>query len=236
MEPSVFLKRMQQLAELTERDKAAIQALPWSTDRTYRGRDILSVGDRPDYLYVVVSGWAARYGLRRDGSRRITSFMLPGDFCGIHSVAEIAMDHAIVAITDCQVARVRKSYIEQAIHGSPELSKALWHAKAADEAILRMWLLSSRNAEQAVAHLLCELHARMDSFGGVDQGQFELPITQEHIADALGITAVHTNRMLRRLVQAHLIHYGDGRLCIPDLAKLRHHCAFSIGYMHQGQR
>lgn len=233
MSASIFVSRLMQLADLREADVEVIQRLPWFSSDVRRGRDIVAAGERPDYVYVVESGWAARYSLRSDGSRRITGFMLPGDFCGIHAVVDVAMEHAIVALTNCQIARIRKPMIDAAVAASPVFGQALWHAKLIDEAILRVWLLNSHDAEKAIAHLLCELHVRLEFTHGEHIATFEAPLTQEHLADALGLTPVHVNRMLRKLAEAGLIEYEHRVYSIPNIENLRRHCSFSLHYLHQ---
>lgn len=232
MPSELLLKRLCQLANLGEDDSALVRALPWSVGTVKRSRDILSVGDQPSYVYVIREGWAARYGLRVDGTRRITGFMIPGDFCGIHAVAEEPMDHAITALTDCEVARVQKHVIEQAVAAAPSIGKALWRAKLMDEAILRIWLLNSQDAAQSLAHLLCELHARVSAIGGVHAGTFQAPLTQEHVGDALGLTAVHVNRMVKKLRDERLVEFSHRETVIPNVAALRKFCNFSPGYLH----
>jgi CRP-like cAMP-binding protein len=217
-----FAERLCSLASLSDEDVASIQAMPWSVVRVRRARDILSLGDRPDYVYVVETGWAARYSIRGNGSRRITGFMLPGDFCGIHAVTSQAMDHAIVALTDCEVARIPRQAIGQ----------ALWRAKLTDEAILRTWLLNSHDAAQALAHLLCELHARTAVIGMANAGRFHAPLTQQHMGDALGLTPVHINRMVKLLRLQGLAEISNGEVVVPDIEALRHFCHFSADYLH----
>lgn len=236
MPAQIFVDHLNRLADLTEEDMQIVAALPWSVVNVRRAREILSVGDRPSYVYVIKSGWAARYSIRTNGSRRITGFMLPGDFCGIHAVTNTSMEHAILALTDCEVARIQKSEIDSAVSASPAIAQALWHAKLTDEAILRMWLLNSQDAAQALAHLLCELHARAEAIGMVEHGRFAVPLTQEHIGDALGITAVHTNRMVKLLRGQGLAEITHGEVVIPDVWALRKSCGFTPGYLHLTSR
>lgn len=227
-----FAKRLRDLAGLSGGEIEAIRAMPWSTVTVRRARDILSLGDRPDYLYVIEDGWGARYGVRSDGSRRITGFMLPGDLCGIHAITDEAMDHAIVALTDCRVARVGNGAIADAVASSPAIAQALWRAKLADEATLRTWLLNSHDAAEALAHLICELHARADAIGLVHDRRFRAPLTQEHIGDALGFTSVHVNRMVKLLRTSGLTEVASGEVIVPDVEALRRFCGFSPAYLH----
>ncbi len=227
-----FAERLSSLGNLSDSDVNAILSMPWSAVSVKRGKDILSLGERPDYVYVIESGWAARYGVRRNGTRRITGFMLPGDFCGIHATTGEPMEHAIVALSTCEVARISKSALQEVLATSLAISTALWRAKLTDEAILRMWLLNSQEAAQALAHLLCELHARAEATGLVHEGHFAAPLTQEHIGDAIGITSVHTNRIVKMLREAKLATVRGGEVVVPDIEALRRYCGFSPAYLH----
>lgn len=231
-----FLDRLSQLSTLDEIDVDLVQSIPWSSITVKRGSDILRLGDCPNYVYVIESGWAARYSIRRNGTRRITGFMLPGDFCGIHAVTAEPMEHAITTLTECEVARVQASIVEEAVAVSPAIGKALWRAKLTDEAILRMWLLNSQDAETALAHLICELHARVDVIGAVHDDRFLVPVIQEQIGDALGMSAVHVNRMMKQLRLSGLVRFEGHEIIIPDIVALRAACSFSPAYLHLPER
>jgi len=198
-----------------------------------RRRDIISDGDSPEFLHLVVEGWAARYKILKDGSRRITAFMLPGDFCDLHATLLHAMDHAILAVTNCRIAYVANEEIDRITKVSATLARAFWRATLVDEAILRQWLVNSgrRNAFEAVAHLLCELHFRSQLIG-LGSARLALPLTQEDLADASGLTAVHVNRMLQRMRKEGLIEMANGQLFVPDVRALRQSCGFDPNYFH----
>lgn len=231
MNDNAFLLKLATLVPLGAAELELVTALPMQTTRVARHRDLLSTGQHPDYAYVVQSGWAARYGMRPDGSRRITGFMLPGDFCGIHAVSQAAMDHAIVALTECEVVRIERAAIADLVERSALLAQAIWRAKLVDEAILRQWLLNSADAFQAVGHLLCELHARAQMVGLAEGGRCHVPLTQEHLGDAIGITSVHTNRVMQRLRTEQLLELAHGELHIPDVRALRRACSFDPRYL-----
>ena len=231
-----FAERLSSLGHLSASDVDAILSMPWSAISVKRARDILSLGERPDYVYVIDSGWAARYGVRSSGTRRITGFMLPGDFCGIHATTGEPMDHAIVALSNCEVSRISKSAFQEVLATSPAISTALWRAKLTDESILRMWLLNSQEAAQALAHLLCELHARAEATGLVHEGHFAAPLTQEHMGDAIGMTSVHTNRIVKVLREAKLATVGGGEVVVHDIEALQRYCGFSPAYLHLPER
>lgn len=215
-----WITKLHNLVDLTVKGERAVRALNSSVSSITRHRDFISRLKAPDYFYVIVSGWAARYCIRSDGSRRITGFMLPGDFCGIHAVTHSAMDHAIVALTNCEVAAIPIAEIEALCSNVPEFALALWRAKLVDEAMLRQWLLSSSDALQATARMLCELSARAKAARLDVDGICALPITQEQLGDAVGITGVHTNRVLKILRTEELVDYAFGHLRVLRADKL----------------
>jgi len=228
-----MLRKLNTLVELSTADTDTLLSLPYTVTDVRHHRDILAVGERPDFVYVILSGWAARYSRRADGSRRITGLMLPGDFCGIHAVAGAAMEHAIVAVTNCEVGKIDKQAMEAAVQRSPAIGQALWRAKLIDEAILRVWLMNSQDAYQAMAHLLCELFERARMAGLAEHNRFYVPLTQEALGELLGITAVHTNRVMRRLQDEELVDYAGKEFFIPDVAALKAVSSFSPAYLHQ---
>lgn len=232
MSAKLFLDRLGKLATLQESDNGLIQSIPWSTVSVKRSREILRVGGRPSYVFAINSGWAARYSMRRDGSRRITGFMLPGDFCGIHALTEEAMDHSIVAITDCDVTRVSASLIAEVVAASSTIAKAFWRAKLVEEAIMRMWLLNSHDAETALAHLICELHVRAAAIDAVHNDRFLMPIIQDQLGEALGLSGVHVNRMMKKLRLSGLVDFKGHEVIIPDVTALRTACNFFASYLH----
>lgn len=198
-------------------------------------RDIISEGDKPEHVHVILEGWAARYKVLPDGSRQIVAFLVPGDFCDLHVTILRRMDHGIVALTPAKVAFVPHKVMEDLPINRPSLGRALWRATLVDEAVLRSWIVSigRRDARVRIAHLLCELHARLALVGLAADGEFELPLTQEVIADATGLTPVHVNRMLQQLRAEELIVLESNRLAVPDLAALANVAGFDANYLHR---
>lgn len=226
-----LIDRFKRLTSLTEQDTCALQRLPFALQQVGKYRDAIIKGETPLYLYVILNGWAGRYNLRSDGSRRITSYLLPGDFCGIHAVCHAPMDHSIVALTNCTLARIDLTHFHALIAGSPAIERALWQAKLIDEAILRTWLLNSDDALRTKAHLLCELEARLYPDALDNERKMPLPITQEQLGDALGLTPVHVNRIMRQLRERGLATAQQGTLHIPDLTALRKEASFDPSYL-----
>lgn len=232
-----LVAKLSAVAHLTHEDEAAIHALCRSPRRVPPRRPIISEGEKADYVHIMVEGWAARSKTLPDGSRQITAFLIPGDFCDLHVTILGEMDHDVVALSDAKVAYVPHQIMEDLPRDRPELGRALWWATLVDEAVLRSWIsnIGRRDAYQRVGHLFCELHARLKLVGLVEDDRFELPLTQEVIADALGLTPVHVNRTLQRLRRAGLIELSTRSLTILDVPRLRTRAGFNPNYLHGGR-
>ena len=232
------IAKLATVADLRDSDIEKLTAL-CNDVRTVRGkRDILREGDRPDHVHVIIEGWAARYKTLRDGSRQIVAYLIPGDFCDLHVAVLGHMDHGIVALTDCRIAYIPSDALDALTSDHNGLTKALWWATLVDEAVLREWVLNvgRRDAYERIAHLLCEMHARMKMVGLVEDGRLALPLTQDQLADTTGLTPVHVNRTLQRLRTEKLIEIGKGILTILDVNALRKAAGFNGNYLHIQRR
>ncbi len=236
--PDALFAKLEMGGGLEEADREALGALCADVRAVAANRDIISEGDSPDFVHLMIAGWAARYKIVPDGARQITAFLLPGDFCDAHVAVLREMDHGIVALTPATVAYISQQVIETLPLHRPRLARALWWATLVDEAVLRSWIvnLGRRDAYERVAHLLCELRQRLANVGLVEGDHFALPLTQEELADALGLTAVHINRVLQRLRREGLITLKGGTLTILDGKGLRRASGFNPNYLHAKRR
>jgi len=200
--------------------------------------NIISDAERPEYIHVVIEGWAARYKDLPGGSRQITALLLPGDFLDAHVTIIGRMDHSVSAITRCKVAYINPDQLDALASEDNLMARAFWWSTLVDEAILRSWLvnLGRRDAYARVAHLLCEIHARMTQIGLVHEDRLDFPLTQEEIADATGLTAVHTNRTLQRLRADDLIELGRKVLTVLDVPGLQRVAGFEPAFLHLVRR
>lgn len=195
---------------------------------------LIRKGDRPRYVHILLDGWAARYEVVPDGGRSITAFLLPGDLLDQHVTVLGQMDHSIVTLTEATVAFLPNGLLETVAVAHPRVASALWWSTLVDETVLRAWLVNMgrRDAFEAIGHLLCELHARVAKIGITANADFQLPLTQEEIADALGLTPVHVNRMLQRLRREGYISLSRTKLEISDVAQLEAATGFDPSYLH----
>lgn len=220
-------------SKLSEGDEDAVRGL-CATVRTIEAKaDIIREGEAPGQVHVMLEGWAARYKVVADGSRQIVAFLIPGDFCDLHVTILREMDHGIVALTPVKIALVSQQLMIDLPIDHPTIGRALWRATLIDEAVLRSWVVNigRREAFERIAHLFCELHARLTLVGLVNGTHFALPLTQEVLADATGLTPVHVNRMLQKLRTDGLITLKSGELTILDLTALQQIAGFDPYYL-----
>lgn len=196
---------------------------------------LIREGDEPDPVFVILDGWACGYKMLPDGGRQIMSFMLPGDFCDIHIAVLEAIDHNIMTLTKARVASLPRAQMEALVQARPALTQAFWWSQLVDQSILRAWIVSMgrRKSIERVAHLMCELYIRMRNIGLADDHECRMPLTQLVLADALGLTPVHVNRVLRVLKTAKVMELKRGALKIIDSAKLAEIAGFDGNYLHE---
>lgn len=237
-DPNPLITKLQNVSALSEDDRRALSKACRSTREFAARQDVISEGERPDHVHLILDGWAARYKLIADGARQFTAYLIPGDFCDLHVTILREMDHGILALTPITVAYIAHGELEALTAERPALTRALWWATLVDEAVLRSWIVNigRRDARTGIAHLMCEMHVRMRNVGLVEEGGFELPLTQEQLADTLGMTPVHANRVLRQLADDGLIAFKSRHLFIPDVAALRAVAGFDDNYLHVGER
>ncbi|HEX8217337.1 MAG TPA: Crp/Fnr family transcriptional regulator [Allosphingosinicella sp.] len=236
-ELSPLVVKLQTVTDLPADDIAALNAVCRDARELGPRRNIIREGDRPDHVHLIVEGWAARYKLLPDGARQITAFLLPGDLCDLHVTILGEMDHSISTIGRATVAFIRRSEME-ALAARPGIARAFWWATLVDEAVLRAWIVNvgRRDAYEAIGHLMCELYVRLHNVGLAMDFQYELPLTQEEIADALGLTPVHVNRVLQRMRSEGLITLQRTALEILDYRRLEKAAGFNANYLHIEER
>jgi CRP-like cAMP-binding protein len=199
-----------------------------------RAQDIISEGEDPRTVNIVVEGWACRYKTLEDGRRQILAFFVPGDLADLHVYILDAMDHSIGALTRLQYAKLKPGEFEQLGEEYPAVLRALWCDSLVTAAIQREWLVSvgQRTALESVAHLICELFLRLKIVGLVENGHCAFPLTQSDIADAMGMTQPHVSRTLKELEKTGIVKIGRGKLHVRDLAKLKVLAVFNPNYLH----
>jgi CRP-like cAMP-binding protein len=238
MPEQALIRRLKIVANLDPDDERRLTDVCSDVRTVSAKEDILSDHERPEHLHLILHGWAARYKVLPGGDRQIVGILIPGDFCDLHVTILGQMDHGIVALTACRVAYIDSRALDAVVLERPRIARALWWSTLVDEGVLRSWIVNNgrRDAYTRIAHLLCEMHARMEMIGLVEQDRLDLPLTQEDLADATSLTAVHTNRTLQRLRADGMIELRGKVLTIKDLQGLQRAAGFDPTYLHLKRR
>ena len=188
----------------------------------------------PAGVFVVTAGHACGYKILPDGRRQILDFMFPGDMTELHSLLLRETDHGIFTLGPTAVAWINRGQLIAEIIERPHVSVALWWSSLQRAGILRerITAVGRRYAYERVAHLLCEMYERLRLVGETTDHYYQLPVTQVELGDALGISEVYANRMLRRLQDEKLIVAEHRTIRIPDLDALKAAAAFDARYLH----
>ena len=184
---------------------------------------------------VLLSGFAFRQKLVSDGARQIISFHIPGEFLDLQNCMFEVADHNVQSLGRSTIAIVPKGPLAALMAARPTIARAMWIDSLIDASIFREWVVNvgRRDARERIAHLMCELAARLRKAGLDDGPVFDFPITQEQIADATGLTSVHTNRTLQALRKDGLISLSSSKLTIVDWDQLAEVGDFNRRYLHQ---
>lgn len=217
-----------------DEDLAALRALPFVRRTVERDGFIIREGEQPSSCTLLLSGCAFRQKVVRNGARQIISFHFPGEFLDLQSVLLAVNDHGVQALGTCEAAQVPKKALQALLDTRPSLARAMWFDTLVEAAIFREWVVNvgRRNARARIAHLLCELVVRLAQ-STENENVYELPLTQEQIADATGMTSVHTNRTIQSLRKEGLISMSGGKLVVHDWNGLRNLGDFSETYLHR---
>jgi len=233
-----FIEKLKGFASLDDEDVVLLKQATAKTRIVAARQDLIREGDRPGPVFVMLEGWACRYKMLPEGGRQIVAFMMPGDSCPMHIAVLAEMDHSVQTLTDARVALVERAVFQKLLEKRPEIARAMWSTQLVDEGTLREWIVSMgrRSSLARVAHLMCELYVRARHIGLVHGNEFELPVTQIVLADALGMTPVHINRVLRQLRLTKVMELHEKSLSILDPSKLAEVAGFDENYLHRRLR
>ena len=229
-----MLRKLQLTTPLSEPDQAALLALPFRLHAWPALSHIVREGDVATHACVLLSGFAFRHKIIGDGGRQICSIHLPGDSIDLQNALLGRADHNVQALTPVETAMIPIEAIRAVGLAHPEVGNALWRDTLIDASIFREWIanVARRDATTRVAHLLCEFGIRLEALGAGEKTNFELPLTQEQLADATGLTSVHINRTLKELEEKGLITRTVRSIAVTDWKRLEQAGDFSSAYLH----
>lgn len=235
IENSPIARKLSAFVALSAADLAALQSMHRQSRSFEAGRDLVRQGQSGQAAYILSAGWVCSYKDQPDGSRQVIDFQVPGDFIGLRSVLLRTSDHSFEPITRIRTAVVLTVDLVEAFAQSPRLATAvLWAASRAEAMVVEHLVgVGRRDAGARMAHFLLELGSRLALVGMGDKEGYECPLTQYHLADALGLTAVHVNRVLRQLRESGLVTFREGRVTFDDYRGLVELAEFDPAYLDQ---
>ena len=228
-----FIAKLERRCPLDADDREALLALTTSVQRHDAGRYVVRAGEQNLSFMVLLSGYVHRHRVLANGSRQIVAVHLAGDLLILPHTAMRRTTESLQALTPVKVAEVAAASMIALSRERPAIAEALLLESIADASIFREWVinLGRRDARTRTAHLLCELGTRSAEGDLGNRTTFRLPLTQEQLADVLGLTSVHVNRTLRGMKSSGLIDYGNGWVSVPDWTRLRKEADFDDGYL-----
>jgi CRP-like cAMP-binding protein len=235
---NLFIQKLNGFADLSDDDVALLEAAT-SAPKPYAAKqDLIREGDPPGPVFVMLDGWACRYKILPSGTRQVTALLMPGDCCDLHVGMLSEMDHSIQAITAATVALIPRADMDAMMDRSPAIARAMYVAQLVDEGVLRAWIVSMgrRSSLERVAHLMCELYLRVYTVSDSADYRITLPLSQVVLADALGMTPVHINRVLKELRLLGVMELRRNSLSILDPGKLVQIAGFDENYLHRRLR
>lgn len=229
-----LVRKLSHFMSLADADVRILSQLGVSNERYPCDSDIVREGQVPRSVFLVTQGVACRYRNMSDGRRQIMTFLLPGDFCDVHAFLVKSADHSIGALTPARISAIPRDQVVDLLFNHPRIAAALWWSSLQEEAILRERIvaLGRRNGRGRVAYLLCELWWRYEAIGMTSDRTVSLPLTQLELADAIGLTPVHVNRVLMSLRDDKVIELSHRLLTIRDLELLQQIAEFNSDYLH----
>ncbi len=229
-----LVNKLSHYMALSEEEKQVLERASTESVLVDKGEVIIHEGERTEYVYLIEKGWACRYKLLENGDNHIMAFLIPGDLCDVHIAILDVMDHSIRALTPVTLSKFPADEMRNIMENHYRLARALFWLTLVDEAILREWLVNmgTRSAETRLAHLFCEMLIRSRIAGRAEDGSFEFPLSQAELGETMGLTPVHTNRVIQKLRQEGLVSLDKKRLTIHDWERLKTFSQFDSIYLH----
>lgn len=216
---------------LSAEEKSALEDIVISSREHGAGRDLVRQREGADRLYLITRGWACRYTITQDGGRHLPALMVPGDIANPDSLLFARLDYSVRTLTAATVVELLRDRVLELASQHRGIAQAFIWLTLIENAVLieRALSLGRRAAREGLAHLLCELGVRL----GADEARpcFSFPLTQEQIADVLGLTPVHVNRTIQQLRAEGLVEINSRTVTVPDAVALRQVAGFHPGYL-----
>ena len=231
---SALSRKLNTFLPLSPDEMKCLAEMQSTSVKVKKGKQLTQEGQTGHKAFVVQSGWACSFKDLPNGTRQIISFPIAGDCVGLRSVLLRTADHSFSALTDAVVAPVEGAHLMKCVTEFPRLGAAFLWAASRDEAMVVEHLanIGRRDSIERTAHFFMELAERLSLVGLATEATFKCPLSQFVLADALGMTAIHVNRVLRQLRERKLLTMKKGVVHIHDLSGLRKLAGFQGGYLN----
>jgi len=236
---SPLIERLRLSGPLSEEDVRVTTILQRNTKRYPARTDFPRATGNQKALYIIVHGWACTFKDLQDGSRQVIDVLIPGDIAGLRTGLLTSPAQSFGTISEVEAAEISSHAILRLFEQWPRIASSLLWAAGQDSAILaeRLVDIGRRSATARIAHFLLELGARLQVIGQATHRGFPCPLTQHDLANALGLTAIHVNRVLRELRERNLLAFRNAEVEFLDRKRLAALAQFDPGYLnHQSAR
>jgi CRP-like cAMP-binding protein len=232
---NALVRKLNNFMRLSPQEVSCLFEIQAKPEKFEAQTDIVHEGQTGHRAYILQSGWAYSYKLLPDGGRQVITFSLPGDFMGLRSVLLRTSDHSFASISDVQVSAIAVPRMIRVFSEFPRLGAAMLWAVSRDEAVTVEHLvgIGRRSAIERMAHFFLELGQRLRLVGMATETKYECPLNQYLLADALGLTAIHVNRVLRQLRERGLITLKAQNVVIEDVKGLVKLAGYDEAYLDQ---
>ena len=226
--------RLRALTSLSEGELKQVEDASTAASDVAAHADIVPEGHGTGHLHVLAAGWACRYKLLPDGRRQICALVLPGDLCDMDGYLLRHVHYGVATLTPCRVAAIPHATLRSMIDREPAIRDVFWWLTFLENSVSTQWTvcLGRMSTQERLAHLLCEIADRLETAGMIAGATVPFPLTQEELADVLGVSPVHVNRTLQELRAAGLITLDGRQLVIHDQQGLAGIGCFSTSYLH----
>ena len=232
---NALVRKLSNFIELSPAERTCLFEIQAKPEKIEAHSDIVHEGQTGHRAYILQSGWAYSYKLLPDGGRQVITFSLPGDIMGLRSVLLRTSDHSFASVSDVTISSIAVPRMIRVFSEFPRLATAMLWAVSRDEAVMVEHLvgIGRRNAIERMSHFFLELGQRLQLVGMASDTKFECPLNQYLLADALGLTAIHVNRVLRQLREQELITLKAHHVVIEDVKGLMKLAGFDNAYLDQ---
>ncbi|EJN12326.1 cAMP-binding protein [Bradyrhizobium sp. YR681] len=232
---AALVRRLRLTSNISEDDIKEIEALPISVRQFPAEMPVVRDGERATDCCLIADGFCVRSKTIANGKRQILSIHIPGEIPDLMSLFLHVMDHELSTLTPSTLGFISHETLQKLHRRAPNIAEMFWRDTLIDAAMFREWIVNvgQRPAPSRLAHVMIELRERLRIIGRVDGDHFEMPMTQEQIGEALGITAVHANRVIKQLRQEGILEFHRGRVTVLDERKFLELADFDDRYLHQ---